>query len=122
MNRCANGSQSGPFIRPAFGAFGNIGRNGFRGPKDYFADVSLFKNFSITQRVKGQFKFQAFNVFNHVPLGVPNATDARCVDCDTSSSIFSGSQAGEITSVDSAVQSSGQPYMRQLQFGARFTF
>lgn len=111
----ANGAQSGPFIRPAFGTIGDIGRNAFRGPSDYFADASLFKDFSITEGIKGQFQFQAFNVFNHVPLGVPGATDSRCVDCTTG-------DAGLITSVDSAVSGSGQPYMRQLQFGARITF
>jgi Carboxypeptidase regulatory-like domain len=110
-----NGSASGPFIRPAFGTIGNIGRNAFRGPSDYFADVTLFKNFSITERVQGQFQFQVFNVFNHVPLGVPSATDARCVDCTEATT-------GQITNVDNAIYGSGLPYMRQLQFGARFTF
>ena len=117
-----NGAQSGPFIRPAFGSIGNIGRNSFRGPTDYFADASLFKNFAITERVTGQFQFQAFNVFNHVPLGLPSATDARCIDCDPSSPAFAGSEAGQITSVDSSVSGSGTPYMRQLQFGAHITF
>jgi hypothetical protein len=111
-----NGTQSGPFIRPAFGSIGNIGRNAFRGPSDYFADASLFKNFDITERVKGQFQFQAFNVFNHVPLGVPSASDARCVDCSMDAA------SGLITNVDSAVSSNGLPYMRQLQFGARIIF
>jgi len=110
-----NGAQSGPFIRPAFGTIGNIGRNSFRGPADYFADASIFKNFAITERVKGQFQMQAFNIFNHVPLGVPSATNARCVDCTTG-------DAGLITGVDNAISGSGQPYMRQLQFGAKVTF
>jgi hypothetical protein len=109
------GSVSGPFAAPAFGTIGNIGRNSFRGPSDYFADASLFKNFSVTERVKGQFQLQAFNVFNHVPLGLRTATNARCIDCQTGA-------AGLITSVDSAIAGSGQPYMRQLQFGARLTF
>jgi Carboxypeptidase regulatory-like domain len=111
----ANGMQSGPFVRPAFGTIGSIGRNSFRGPSDYFADVSLFKNFDITERVKGQFQLQAFNIFNHVPLGVPNASNARCIDCTTG-------EPGLITSVDTAVSGSGQPYMRQLQFGAKISF
>jgi hypothetical protein len=110
-----NGAQSGPFIRPAFGTIGNIGRNSFRGPRDYFADVSLFKNFAITERVKAQFQLQAFNIFNHVPLGVPSANNARCIDCTTG-------DAGLITSVDTAISGSGQPYMRQLQFGAKINF
>ncbi len=117
-----NGAQSGPFIRPAFGSIGNIGRTSFRGPTDYFADASLFKNFAITERVKGQFQFQAFNVFNHAPLGLPSGTDARCIDCSPASTAFAGSAAGEITSVDGSLAGSGQPYMRQLQFGAHITF
>jgi hypothetical protein len=111
----ANGAQSGPFIRPAFGTVGDIGRNSFRGPSDYFADAALFKNFPITERVTAQFEFQAFNVFNHVPLGVPNASNSRCIDCTTGSS-------GLITSVDAAILGSGLPYMRQLQFGAKVSF
>ncbi len=111
----ANGAVSGPFQRPQFGTIGDIGRNAFRGPSDYFADAALFKTFAITERVQGQFQFQAFNVFNHVPLGVPSATDARAIDSATG-------DAGLITSVDSAVQSSGTPYMRQLQFGAHIQF
>ena len=118
----ANGASSGPFTRPAFGSIGNIGRTSFRGPTDYFADASLFKDFALTERVRGQFQFQAFNVFNHAPLGLPNGTDARCIDCSPASAAFAGSAVGEITGVDGSIAGSGQPYMRQLQFGARLTF
>ncbi|WP_114209648.1 TonB-dependent receptor [Acidisarcina polymorpha] len=111
----ANGAASGPFQRPAFGRFGDIGRNSFRGPSDYFADASLFKNFRITERFRAQFQFQAFNVFNHAPLGVPNSNQARCIDCAVATT-------GQITNLDNAVLGSGQPVMRQLQFGARFSF
>lgn len=109
------GATSGPFQAPSFGTIGDIGRNSFRGPSEYFADAALFKTVSITERVKAQFQFQAFNVFNHVPLGLPSATNARCIDCQTGA-------AGLITGVDSAVAGTGMPYMRQLQFGARFSF
>ncbi len=109
------GSVSGPFSRPAFGSIGNVERNSLQGPSDYFADASLFKNFPITERVRGQFQFQAFNVFNHVPLGLPNSTDSRAIDATSGN-------PGLITSVDSAVSGTGTPYMRQLQFGARFQF
>lgn len=113
----ANGMASGPFLRPAFGNFGNVGRNSYWGPKEFFDDASLFKTFGITERVKAQFQFQALNVFNHVPLGLPSATNARCVDCSATTG-----DAGMITSVDPAVSGTGQPYMRMLQFGARFEF
>ena len=112
-----NGAVSGPFIRPAFGTIGNIGRNSFRGPSEFFSDAAISKTFGIAESVKAQFQFQAFNVFNVVPLGVPSATNARCIDCLG----FTGNP-GEITSVDSAVSGTGLPYMRTLQFGARIEF
>jgi len=112
-----NGQQSGPFIRPAFGTFGNIGRNTYFGPSEYFADASLFKNFPITERVKAQFQFQVFNVFNHAPLAFSSGSSPHCIDCSTTTTT-----AGQITSLDPAVTGTGLPVMRQLQFAAHFTF
>ena len=109
------GAVSGPFARPAFGTIGNVGRNWLRGPSEYFADASLFKDFRVTEKVKAQAQFQAFNVFNHVPLGVPNSSNARCIDCTTG-------VPGQITGADPAVTGTGLPYMRTLQFGARLEF
>jgi hypothetical protein len=109
-----NGSSSGPFTRPAFGQFGNIGRNSFVGPREFMADATLIKNFPITERVKGQFDFQAFNVFNHPALGTPtegNETNGPCVDC----SISSGT-VGQIIGLDPNVN------MRQLAFAMKVLF
>ncbi|MGI4827447.1 MAG: hypothetical protein ACRYFU_04540 [Janthinobacterium lividum] len=52
-----SGVTSGPFTRPTLGTFGNIGRLSMTGPRDYFADTSIIKDFSITERFKGQFQF-----------------------------------------------------------------
>ncbi len=109
------GSTSGPFARPAFGTIGNVGRNWLHGPSEYFADVSVFKNFPIHEKVTAQMQFQAFNLFNHVPLGVPSASNARCIDCTSG-------DPGMITEADPAVTGFGLPYMRTLQFGARLQF
>jgi hypothetical protein len=111
----SSGSFSGAFARPAFGTIGNVGRNYLRGPSDFFSDASVFKDIPIREQVKAQIQFQAFNVFNHVPLGVPSASSARCIDCTTGT-------PGLITGVDSAVSGTGLPYMRTLQFGARLEF
>jgi hypothetical protein len=86
-----------------------------RGPSEYFADASLFKDFPIHENIKAQAQFQVYNLFNHAPLGLPSATNARCIDCTTG-------QPGQITGVDSAVSGTGLPYMRTLQFGARIQF
>jgi hypothetical protein len=109
-----NGTTSGPFTRPAFGQFGNIGRNSFVGPREFMADATLVKNFPITERVKGQFDFQAFNVFNHPALGIPtegNETNGPCIDCALSSGTV-----GQIIGLDPNVN------MRQLAFALRVLF
>ena len=105
-----NGSVSGAFSRPAFGTFGNVGRNSLVGPRDYFADVSVIKDIPITERFKGQFQFQAFNVFNHAALDVPNSNNSHCIDCTVAQG------AGVITALES------NSTMRRLQFAARVTF
>jgi len=103
----SNGAVSGAFARPAFGTIGNIGRNSLVGPRDYYADAALIKDIPITERVKAQFQFQAFNLFNHAALDIPTASNARCIDCST---------GGVITSLE------GNSSMRQLQFAGRITF
>ncbi|HVF56384.1 MAG TPA: TonB-dependent receptor [Pyrinomonadaceae bacterium] len=52
-----------------FARIGNLGRNVFRGPKQFFWDASLFKNFPvswISDDFNVQFRFSAFNVLNNV--------------------------------------------------------
>jgi Carboxypeptidase regulatory-like domain len=55
-------------------AFGNTSRNTLPGPGFSYENISLFKNFSIYERLKFQFRAEAFNVFNHPSGGNPNAT------------------------------------------------
>jgi hypothetical protein len=98
----APGDVQGPFLRPQIGTLGS-GRNAFTGPSFFNSDFSLFKNFAITERVGAQFRFEAFNVFNHVNLNNPN----NCIDC---------SGSGLITSLAPNAQ------MRQLNFGMKVTF
>jgi hypothetical protein len=102
----SSGSSSGPFQRPAFGTFGNIGRNSLVGPNEFLADASLIKHFALPEHLDGQFQFQAFNVFNHPALAVPAN---KCIDCTTGT-------PGQITSLDPNIG------MRQLQFAFRIEF
>jgi hypothetical protein len=101
---------SGPFALPGCGQIGNAGFDSYRGPHAFYDDMSLLKNFTITERVTAQFRFDAYNVFNHPVLALPNS----CVDC--------GGQSGQITDIE-ADSAPGAPIgMRQLQFGFRVTF
>ena len=53
------------------------GGNVLRGPQFFNTDLSVFKNFDITERVKGQFRFEAYNALNHVQFGGPNTAPAN---------------------------------------------
>lgn len=52
--------------------WGDLGRNTFRGPKQWFADMSISKNTQITEKWKLQFGMDFFNVFNRTNFTVPN--------------------------------------------------
>ena len=105
---------SGPFALPDCGEIGNAGRNSFRGPHAFFSDISLAKSFTFGEKVKAQFRFDAYNVFNHPVLGFSSTQGNLCVDC--------GGNAGQITNIEADASPNAPNGMRQLQFGLRFTF
>ena len=53
---------------------GSETRNAIRGPGFAQTDLSLFKNVSIRANDRIQIRIEAFNVFNQVRFGQPNAT------------------------------------------------
>jgi hypothetical protein len=53
------------------GEFGNEGRNAVRGPGLATADISLFKNFPVTEASHVQFRAEAFNTLNHPNFMLP---------------------------------------------------
>ena len=85
-------------------AYGNFGRNLFHGPGAETVDLSLFKNFPIRERLKFQFRFETFALFNHSNFGNPSAT-------------INTSSFGNITSLNS-----GAPGTRNIQLGVKLQF
>jgi hypothetical protein len=55
-------------------AYGNAGRNLLHGPGAQTVNFSVFKNFPIRERLKFQFRFETFGLFNHTNFGNPSAT------------------------------------------------
>ncbi len=96
------------FALPANGTYGNSGRNRFRGPALWQADVGLSKAFRLTERVNLNFRTEAFNLFNRAQYG--NPVNAR-----------NNSTFGRIltTANDGAT---GAGTSRQLQFMLRLNF
>jgi hypothetical protein len=62
------------FPRPAPGTIGSLGRNTFRAPGFARVDLSLAKNFRITERVETSLRLESFNAFNRVNLNSPSTS------------------------------------------------
>ncbi len=88
------------FPIPAKGTDGNLGRNVFTGPGYEEIDLSLGKQFLLTERFRLGVRAEAYNAINHVNLNAPSL--------DLSSATF-----GQSTSTLSP---------RQFQLGARLEF
>jgi hypothetical protein len=100
----------GPFTDAGNGNLGNVGYNSMRGPAGFYSDLSLVKAIPITERVKAQFRMDAFNVFNHPVYAFSGNNGANgCVDCQ-------GGNNGRITDIE------GGTTMRELQFALRLNF
>jgi hypothetical protein len=59
------------FALAQVGMFGNLGRNTVRSPGLVNFDGSVFKNFSLTEEHKVQFRAEFFNLFNRPNFGAP---------------------------------------------------
>lgn len=57
------------FAFPAQGTYSNQGRNEFYGPATKQIDFSIFKNFSITEKIRLQLRAEIYNIFNFVNYG-----------------------------------------------------
>ena len=108
----------GAFALPTGLTFGTAGRNSLRNPGRVNFDMALFKHFAIKESMAFEFRFEAFNVFNHTEWsGYPgsmscanapsnSAGDASCL----------GPGGADLFQINSAHLG------RILQLGAKFLF
>jgi hypothetical protein len=81
-------------------ANGNLERNAARGSPFAKFDLSLHKQFAVHENVKLEFRFDAFNVFNHsnwtsfnsndVLTALPFSLDPNCTNCQQLNGTFAG--------------------------------
>lgn len=95
------------FTLPTPGTIGNEGRNQFFGPTLRQDDIALMRNFTF-EKYTLQFRFEAFNVFNH-----PNFSDPN-------SGVFTDG-AGDLDPTSGLITSTVTT-SRQLQLAVRFIF
>ena len=92
---------------PCLGCVGNLRRNQWTGPGQWYTDMTLAKNFKLTERFNLKFEWQAFNVFNR-------ANFLLAVD---------GVTAGHNDLADGAFgQAKGTLNARNMQFGLKLSF
>jgi carboxypeptidase family protein len=60
------------FIQPAYGTFGNLGRNAIYGPRFWDLDFAVTKDTKLTEHMILQLRAEAFNIFNHPNFALPN--------------------------------------------------
>jgi len=107
-------SLTGPFTDPGNGNLGNIGVFSYRGPRVFYGDASILKNFSLIERLRLQFRMDAFNVFNHPVLGFNNNQNGgTCIDCPGN---------GTITDIERDASPGSATGMRQLEFALKLIF
>jgi hypothetical protein len=102
------------WLDPGVGQLGNAGVFSLTGPRLFTTDATIMKNFAITERVKAQFRMDAFNLFNHPVLGFSSTQGNTCVAYNNGNSC--GTNAGVITDIEQDTA------MRALQFAVRLTF
>ncbi len=129
------------FIQPAFGSFGDLGRNSIYGPGLRNVDFSVSKNTRLTERINLQLRAEFFNIFNHpnfalpahnivpgfVDNGIPGSPQiapnpAAHVNGDIAQALL---PMGLITQTPDVAQTNpglGGGGPRVMQVGAKFTF
>jgi hypothetical protein len=108
------GDPSG-FVNPDFfqlqpaGFYGNAPRNGLRGPDLRSFDMTLIKQMRITERLRTEFRLEAFNLFNRPNFAPPEAVNRT---------IYTGADAIPTPTFGKLTRTSTTS--RQLQLGLKF--
>lgn len=115
------------FAVPQPGAFGDLGRNALRGPGISQLDLTLSKQFPITEKVNFQFRAECYNILNKPVFAVPGGGTPRLADAtgmiqpgQPYTSSAAGGNFGALTSTVSNQVGFGTN--RQFQLALRLNF
>jgi hypothetical protein len=110
------GTPVGCINLPGAGALGGGEPSQIEGPGFHRLDISLFKNFQVTERARLEFRSEFFNILNHPNFNYPGFGGNGVVAVPGSSN-FTNNTFGEIGSTRDA------PYdSREIQFALKLYF
>jgi outer membrane receptor protein involved in Fe transport len=107
------------FANPAYGTFGDAGRNNLIGPGFTNVNFSLAKEFAVFERVKLEVRADMFDVFNHINWANPDAnlgySTTACPNTGPNpGALLADCNAGTVTNTVGGT--------RIIQLGAHVTF
>jgi hypothetical protein len=107
-NRSGQGAVNRAYLNPAafsqiptsaFGTYGSIGKNSFRGLPAYQVDAQVSRIFPIYERLNMTLRLEAFNMLNHPNLNVPTGTSTGTPGGTTGgAAVLTSSTFGQISS------------------------
>jgi hypothetical protein len=106
------------FRQPTGVRFGSTGRNTMFGPGLWNIDLSLFRTFNVTERLKTEFKAECFNITNTPKFANPGSGVASMVlNADGTVRTLNN-----FSSITSTLGNLAAPSERQFRFGLRLSF
>ena len=102
------------FVLAPVGMFGNLGRNTLISPGLFTFDGSVFKNFTLAENHKLQFRAEFFNLFNRPNFGAPVGPNVPDNTLLVNSDGSPNANFGQISYT--------RTFARQIQLALRYTF
>lgn len=116
------------FSIPAPGTFGNLGRGALHGPGLSQVDLTLHKRIPVTERVRLQFRAEAYNIFNRAnflnpPVRLANALGTGAGQLQPGQAFTASAAGGGFGVINSTVERTiGLGTSRQMQLSLRLEF
>lgn len=123
--QCASQEYFDPsdFAQPGLGTFGDVRRDTFRGPGVFDMDLSIFRDFKISEHFTFQFRAEAFGLTNTPRFQNPGNGTANCTSGAGTPCVVTNSTFGYITgTLGTSGSNSSTDGTRNIWFAGKLVF